>query len=57
MPASRRRRVAQPVMSAPPSSTVPVDGAHAHDRLDQLGLAVALDAGDADDLALVDRER
>ena len=29
--------------------------AQAHDRLDQLGLAVALDAGDADDLAAVDR--
>ena len=29
---------------------------HAHDRLDELGLAVALDAGDADDLAPVDLE-
>ena len=39
-----------------------VDGArrqrpHPHDRLDQLGLPVALDAGDAEHLALVDRER
>ena len=43
-------------MSVPASTTDPVDGAHAHDRLDQLGLAVALDAGDADDLAAVDRQ-
>ena len=31
-------------------------GAQAHDRVDELGLAVALDAGDADDLALADGE-
>ena len=31
--------------------------AHAHDRLDQLRLAVALDPGDAEDLAAVDVER
>jgi hypothetical protein len=34
----------------------PAQRAHAHDRLDQLGLAVALDAGDAEHLAAVDRE-
>ena len=48
---------ASSVMSSPSR----VDGArgrraHAHDRLDQLGLAVALDAGDAEHLALVDGE-
>ena len=32
-----------------------VESAQAHDGLDQLGLAVALDAGDADDLAPADR--
>ena len=45
------------VMSSSPSATVPAVGRpHAHDRLDQLGLAVALDAGDAEHLAAVDRE-
>ena len=29
---------------------------HAHDRLDELGLPVALDSGQPDDLALVDDE-
>ena len=39
---------ASAVMSLPPSSIVPGgQRPHAHDRLDQLGLAVALDAGDA----------
>lgn len=33
-----------------------VEGAHAHDGVDEFGLAVALDAGDAEDLALVDGE-
>lgn len=33
-----------------------VEGAHAHDGVDQFGLAVALDARDAEDLALVDGE-
>src|ERR671916_160626 len=32
-------------------------GAQAGDRLDQLGLAVAVDAGDADDLARADLQR
>ena len=32
------------------------DGAYAHDRLDELGLAVALHPGDAEDLAPVDVE-
>ncbi len=31
--------------------------AHPHDGLDELRLAIALDAGDAEDLALADRER
>ena len=31
--------------------------AHPHDHLDELGLAVSLDAGDAEDLAGMDRER
>ena len=44
-------------MSSPPRSMVPGrQRAHPHDRLDQLGLAVALDAGDAEHLAAVDRE-
>lgn len=33
-----------------------VEGPHAHDGVDQFGLAVALDAGDAEHLALVDGE-
>ena len=36
---------------------VPVDGPQADDGLDELGLAVALDAGDGDDLAGTDIER
>ena len=57
MPASRRRRVGQSVMS----SGAEADGSgagrpQADEQLDQLGLAVALDAGDADDLALVQVE-
>ena len=58
MPASRRSRVSQPVMSCV-AEPDPAGGglAHAHDRLDQLGLAVALDAGDAEHLAAVDVER
>ena len=57
MPASRRLRVVQPVMSSPPSATVPVAARpQPDDALDQLGLAVALDAGDADHLAAVDGE-
>ena len=43
------------VMSSSPSTTTPLDGwQHADDGLDQLGLAVALDAGDAEHLAGVD---
>ena len=45
-------------VACPPSSTVPrVERLDADDRLEQLGLAVALDAGDAEDLAPVDGER
>ena len=45
------------VMSLSPSMTTPlVVGEHADDGLDQLGLAVALDAGDAEHLAGVDGE-
>ena len=40
------------VTSSPPTTTRPASGrAQAGERLDQLGLAVAVDAGDADDLA------
>ena len=57
MPASRRSRVDQVGDVLPPSSIGPGGaGAHAHDRLDELGLAVALDAGDAEHLARVDVE-
>ena len=42
-------------MSLPPTADRAGAGlAHAHDRLDELGLAVALDAGDAEHLAPVD---
>ena len=44
------------VTSRPPSAIVPRrDAAQPGDRLDELGLAVALDAGDAEDLAGRDR--
>ncbi len=44
-------------MSSPRKVTVPATvAAEPGQRLDQLGLAVALDAGDADDLAGVDGE-
>ena len=56
-PASRRCRVSSSVMSRSPSRTVPAGRPHAHDRLDQLGLAVALDPGDAEHLAGVDGQR
>ena len=54
-----RRAVAalQPVTSAPTSVTVPAVGlAQAGERLDELVLAVAGDAGDAEDLAGPDLE-
>ena len=52
-----RRAAGWPVTSVPPSVTVP-DGrlAQADDRLDELVLAVAGDAGDAEDLAGPDLE-
>ena len=44
-------------MSSPSSVIVPESASlQADERVDQLGLAVALDAGDAQDLALVDGE-
>ena len=57
MPASRRSRVDQLVMSSSPSRTLPRDRVpHADQGLDQLGLAVALDPGDAEHLPGVDVE-
>ena len=54
MPASRRCSVCALVMSLPSSTTrAAARPAHPHDRLDQLGLPVALDAGDAEHLARV----
>jgi hypothetical protein len=38
-------------MSSPRGDRARRGRAHAHERLDELGLAVALDAGDAEDLA------
>ena len=51
-PAASAPRTPVPVMSRPPTRTWPAcAGAQAGDRLDELGLAVAVDARDADDLA------
>ena len=51
-PAASAPRTPVPVMSRPPTRTWPAArDAQAGDRLDELGLAVAVDAGDADDLA------
>ena len=44
-------------MSSPSSVIVPVDGSRPMIASDELALPVALDAGDADDLAPVDGER
>ena len=57
MPDSRRSRVAQcgDVLVGQPDRPGG-ERDHADDRLDQLGLAVALDAGDAEHLTGVDRE-
>ena len=49
----------RPAASCPcrPAARCRPPAAHAHDRLDELGLAVALDPGDPEDLARVDGER
>ena len=56
MPDSRRSRVDQSLTSSSPSRTLPVRVAHPDQGLHELGLAVALDTGDAEDLARVDVE-
>ena len=57
MPPSRRRRVDQAVMSlAAQDGAAGAGAADAEQRLDELGLPVALDPGDAEHLAAVDDE-